>query len=31
MLCALLVFDAVKLPAPLSELSPWLDMGPSAI
>lgn len=26
MLCALLVFDAVKLPAPLSELSPWLDM-----
>jgi hypothetical protein len=26
MLCALLIFDTVDLPAPLSELSPWLDM-----
>lgn len=26
LLCALLVFDTVDLPAPLAELSPWLDM-----
>ncbi|MDQ1696066.1 MAG: hypothetical protein QOJ03_1419, partial [Frankiaceae bacterium] len=25
-LCALLVFDSVELPAPISILSPWLDM-----
>jgi aryl sulfotransferase len=25
MICALLVFQATELPAPLSELSPWLD------
>lgn len=25
MICALLVFQSPKLPAPLSELSPWLD------
>src|SRR3954447_12027368 len=26
MLCALLVFDGPVFPAPLDELSPWLDM-----
>ena len=26
MLCALLIFDSADLPAPLDELSPWLDM-----
>jgi hypothetical protein len=26
MLCALLIFDGPTFPAPLSELSPWLDM-----
>lgn len=26
MLCALLVFDGADLPAPLEQLSPWLDM-----
>jgi sulfotransferase family protein len=26
MLCALLIFDGPRLPAPLDELSPWLDM-----
>ena len=25
-LCALLIFDTAELPAPLDELSPWLDM-----
>src|SRR5512142_3040903 len=26
MLCALLIFDGPRFPAPLDELSPWLDM-----
>ncbi len=26
MLCALLIFDGPELPAPLDELSPWVDM-----
>lgn len=26
MLCALLIFDGPKFPAPLDEISPWLDM-----
>jgi aryl sulfotransferase len=27
MICALLIFQAPELPAPLSELSPWLDLS----
>jgi aryl sulfotransferase len=27
MICALLVFETADLPAPLSALSPWLDMS----